>query len=62
LTRFEVDRSSDSEQPRLVSWNETAPVEEGGEAVTAEPEHAEPDQGSDQQDEQLARMSNDLSN
>jgi 2,3-bisphosphoglycerate-dependent phosphoglycerate mutase len=62
LTRFEVDQSSDSEQPRLVSWNETAPVEEGGEAVTAEPEHAEPDQGSDQKDEQLARMSNDPSN
>ena len=41
LTRFETDPSTDDGRPRLVSWNETAPVEFAGEQVTREPDRAD---------------------
>jgi broad specificity phosphatase PhoE len=41
LTRFEIDPASGDGRPRLVSWNETAPVEVAGEQVTREPDRAD---------------------
>lgn len=59
LTRFEVDPGSDDDRPRLVSWNETAPVEGAGERVTHEPDRAEAmsETESDSSDQQLAPVS-----
>lgn len=59
LTRFEADPDAGAGRPRLVSWNETAPVEVAGEPVTHEPDHAESaaDGSAGPRDEQLEAVS-----
>ena len=53
LARFEADpfcRSAGAERPRLVSWNETAPIEVAGEPVTNETDPADRSNASNRSD------------